>query len=773
VAGLFLLSATALALEISLTRLFSFLFVQSYVYILISCSMAGVGFGAVLMYFVPDHNRARITGWILTLPAVMLTILYATNSVRSMLVPSLLVTFMIFAAVGAMQLMVFRESGIRIASLYAADLTGAALGSLLSFFLLNALGALNALVLVITLMSVTLLTLHRALFARRGRTIPALAVIVVAATTSLFLSLQDTMHPTETWLKEMTVMLNDPARNARIAERRWSAFGRVDVIETDNPLFKTMFIDGAAGTRIVRMDEGRIPPATAEVLLFQYMGGVPLLAVEESRRNTAAIIGSGGGIDVATLLAARYRHIDAVEINPDFIEVVRSQPEYTGGIYNDHPRVTVHQQEGRSFLRTTGTRYDLILMGLPIIKSVRNFGNHALTENYLFTSDAFREYRAALGPDGMMIVIAHYRNELRKLVSNAVHSFHRDGYSTREAMDHIITIGTDANPTMILNREPFTMEQRVHFATILRNLPVQGSTNFIPGATSAAVEEFGLNRELVALGTGDMTLAQFIAGADENIAWITDDSPFFYQMSASLPMELLAVGGLVVALMVGMTALFLVVRRGRLRAIDTSKSRVEAPATRAIWLKYAAFGCIGFGFMLVEIGILQQFIVFWQHQTPALAIVLAAILVSSGLGSVLARRISDPRIVIATTAMIVALVLIARWRLGDLLMEWESASISVKALVTVACTIPLFLPMGIPFPFLLATVDRELYPWMMGFNSVTTLGGGVLSMIVAIHAGFSTVMIAGAAAYLGFLTLTFTCSRLRCDRADRIMVRSA
>lgn len=768
IAGLFLLSASALAMEISLMRLFSFLFVQSYVYILISCSMAGIGFGAVVMYFVPDRRRPRITGWILTLPAVMMALLFLTNSIRSMLVPSLLVTFMVFAAVGAMQLMVFRESGIPVAHLYAADLTGAALGSLLSLFILNAVGALNALVLVVTVMGFALVALHRTLFTGIGRNIPAIALMVVAVTASLVLSLQDTMHPTETWLKEMTVMLGDPSRNARVTERRWSAFGRVDVIETDNPLFKTMFIDGAAGTRIVRMDDGRVAPAVAEVLLFQYMGGVPLLAVEDDRRGTAAIIGSGGGIDVVTLLAARYRHIDAVEINPDFIDVVRSRPEFTGGIYNDHPRVAVHQQEGRSFLRTSDTRYDLILMGLPIIKSVRNFGNHALTENYLFTSDAFREYRSALAAEGMMIVVAHYRNELRKLVSNAVYSFQRDGYTTREAMDHIITIGTDSNPTMILSSKPFTREQRVHFATILRNLPVRGSTNFIPGATSAAVQEFGLNRELVALGSGEMTLEQFIAGADENIAWITDDSPFFYQMSKTLPVELIAVGALVLAMMIVMTTLFLVTRRRRRHpeeADTTDGSNGDASTTATVLLKYGSFGCIGFGFMLVEIGILQQFIVFWQHQTPALAVVLAAVLVSSGLGSAVARHIENPRVVVAVSAAIILMVLPARWGLREILMIWETAPVAVKALVTVGCTVPLFLPMGIPFPFLLQSVERDLYPWMMGFNSITTLGGGVLAMIVAIHAGFSTVMVVGAAAYLGLLLLTLVSARRSAGRS--------
>ncbi|MCA1753530.1 MAG: hypothetical protein LC641_02290 [Spirochaeta sp.] len=750
--ALFLLSATALAVEVSLTRLFSFLFVQSYVYVLISCSMAGVGAGAVVMYFVPHTKRSRVAGIMPLAPVLFLLFLFATNTIGTNLPLSLLATFAIFVSIGAMQVFVFRESGIQPGKLYAADLLGASIGSLLAFMSLNLFGAVTTLVVLGLLMGVALGILVFVLFGNKRRAILSSAGVGALAILTLFLSFDQRMLPTETWLKEMTVMLEDETENPRLAEHRWTAFGRVDVVETDNPFFKTMFIDGAAGTKLVRMVDGQVPQSVAQTLMFQYMGGIPLLAVEDYNRSSAVVIGSGGGIDVVTLLVAGFEHIDAVEINPGFIELVREQPEYTGGIYNNHPQVDVHLTEGRSFLRTSERQYDLVLMGLPIIKSVRNFGNHALTENYLFTSNAFSEYREVLKPDGIMIIIAHYRNELLKLVSNAVQSFVNDGLTPAEATERLISIGPSNNPTLILKDQPFTAQERLYFETLLRNLPVQGNTNFIPGMSTMDAVELGLHPRLVALSRGDLSLNEFVAAADENIAPITDEAPFFYQMSKTVPIELRVVGLVMLALITVICALFFLPRW----------KNTEEQITLSPVLLFFAFGTIGLGYMLIEIGILQKFIVFWQHQTLALSVVLASILVSSGVGSLLSERIHRSRVVMIIAGGIVALALASEVGLSAVLLSFETAAVPVKILLTLAFTMPLFLPMGIPFPFLLRETKKTLYPWMIGVNSLTTIAGGVLTMIIAMQFGYPSVLRLGAGMYVvlsGLMLLAFRATR--------------
>jgi spermidine synthase len=453
------------------------------------------------------------------------------------------------------------------------------------------------------------------------------------------------MHPNQMWQKEMTLMMDNEDTSPRITRTDWTSFGRVDLVETDNPLFKTLFIDGGAGTKMIEMRDGKVRPAVAESLLFSYMGGVPLLIVEQEDREKAAVIGSGGGIDVVTLLLADYKKIDAVEINPDFIRLVQDESEYNGGLYNGHPRVFVHNDEGRSFLRDQNEDYNLILMGLPIIKSARNFTNHSLTENYLFTQDAFAEYLEALEPGGFLIVIAHYPNELKRLFSNAIKSV-SEKYNISEsiATQHVASIGDDRNPTLILKSGVFSPAEVNGLRAILTNLPVSGSVNFIPfsGESTGDVQ---FDRGMVALARDEIDLAQFIDAHNEDISWVTDDSPFFYQMTKRLPSELRTVLLTVLVLTVGAVAGFILRRRDE---------TLNIPRWNSLMM-FLSFGCIGIGFMMVEIEMIQMFTVFWHHQTKALSVVLASILAAAGTGSLLSSRIKNTKTFVAVMGLLLIL----------------------------------------------------------------------------------------------------------------------
>ncbi len=781
-ASLFLLTATGLALEVTLTRLFSFLFVQSYVYIVISLSISGIGFGAVLMYYIPRKRWHRLLGVVLFLPVAMLVLLLAVASLTGSVVASLVVTFGIYLGIGCVQVYIFRESQIRVAHLYAADLLGAATGSVIAFFLLNGLGAVDALVAVLTAMALAMTAAYLALSGpagepttgagKRTRAAASALALVAVAVVVFILPVETRLMPDSRWGKEMTLMLQDPDTEAEIAESRWSAFGRVDVVETDNPLFRTMFIDGGAGTKMVRMENGQVSRSVAQTLLLQYMGGLPLLTVDRESRGNAVVIGSGGGIDVVTLLVAGYRSIDAVEINPDFIDVVREQAPFTGGIYNDHERISVHETEGRSFLRTTDQEYDLVLMGLPIIKSARNFGNHALTENYLFTHNAFTEYRNAMSSDGMMVIIAHYRNELLRLVSNALKSFQSDGLSLQEAAQRIVTIGDAQNPTLIVRNRPFTPEEREGFKAILEAIPTRPDLNFVPGLSARDTRTYRINRGLSAVAAGEATLADFAAGADEDISWIGDDSPFFYQLSPTLPREMVIVGIAVLAIIAAFATLFAVHLRRRGSPGDEEAVAREAAPTDEVGrnggavARFVSFGLIGIGYITVEIAILQKFIVFWQHQTLALAVVLSVILVSSGLGSLISARLRRTATFSGLIVAVLALLALALVFLSPVLLALEDASAGVKVLVTIVLLAPVFVPLGMPFPTLLRSSAPHRYPWMIGINSVTTLAGGALALIVALQFGYVFVMLSGMLAYALLIGIVFGTRQVLSDQTS-------
>ena len=266
---LFVLSAASLGFEVSLTRLFSYLFIQSYVYILISLSVAGIGFGAVLTYYIYGKSRARLSSLVAPLPPFLVLLLFFINSYHTLLIPSLILSFLIFFAVGIFQVLIFQESGIRPAYLYAADLCGAALGSLFSFLLLNLGGAPNSLSISSLLLAVAGIVIYLSYYRRRRIAVGLLLLTTVAAGIGLFAGFESKLLPNKDWQKEMTVMLESENRIAQIVETRWTAFGRVDLVKTENPLFRTMFIDGAAGTKMIEMKGGRVQESLARNLLFK------------------------------------------------------------------------------------------------------------------------------------------------------------------------------------------------------------------------------------------------------------------------------------------------------------------------------------------------------------------------------------------------------------------------------------------------------------------------------------------------------------------------
>lgn len=770
--GLFLLSAGSLLMEVVLTRFFSYLFIQSYVYILLSVGIAGLGFGAVLTYFMSKYNTTFLVKAVLFVPPVVSILLLGLNLILPSLVISLFLTMLFYISIGSGIVYIFKESVLKPGFLYAADLVGAAAGSICSYFLLQALGAWKALAVIGIISSFAFILLASRFSKKNLFSIMYIPLFGLLVFLGWFVQFEKKLLPSPRAGKEMTMMLNDETYRPTIAETRWSAFGRVDLIESDNPLFKTLFIDGAAGTKMLEMKEGKLDKNLEDNLLFNYIGGLPLYAFYESgvRPGNALVLGSGGGIDLATLLLFGYRDITAVEINKDFIDIVREYSGYNGGIYNNHPEITIIHTEGRSYIRNTDDKFDLIHMSLPIIKSSRNFGNHALTENYLFTYNAISEYRNALKPDGKLLVVTHYPNEVLRVLTNVLQSFRHDGIPPEEALTRIALIGRDSNPAIIIKNVPLLQREKDAFYKMLESYNQRGSTNFVPGMEQRY--EIEINREeqreehvpefhpdIYKLSKGEITLCEFFRRGTENISPVSDNSPFFYQMRRFLPPEVL----IVLALAIILIAVFAVLFR-----YTTAGAAFPVPKTRLF--AFTVFALLGAGFILTEIRIIQLFILYWKHQTLALSLVLSIILLAGGTGSLVCTRINREKTLFFVLGTIILLAGAVPFILGTLLPATETRPFHVKVMITAVSVFPVFFFMGMPFPYFLQSISKAekkniLFPWVMGANSIVTLAGGVLSMAVAMTAGYRAVHVIGLAAYAAVLTVT----ALRLKRREALL----
>jgi hypothetical protein len=754
---LFVFTFCGLALEVSLTRLYSVIFLQGYVYLLISLSMAGLGFGAVWVYYSSAKSLQLFFQLLSLFPLLTFGLIVGVNHFVTQFLFSLLPTILLFVYIGASTTYLFQRTSLPVSLLYFIDLCGAALGAISSYYLLNAFGAVKAIVLLLVLTSIAGGLIAYLFFRTKKYYFISYPLLVVISITFFFMDLNQVVSPRYNRLKDMSKVLADKQKNPRIAITRWTAFGRSDLVETDNTLLKTLYIDGAAGTKMVRFENGNLDPALKRAFSYDYVGGIPLLPIPHEQRQSSVVIGSGGGIDVVTLLAADYKEITAVEINSDFIDIVKKYSAYNGNIYNNHPQVTLVNQEGRTFIRSANRQFDLIHMSLPIIKSARNIGSYALTENHLFTYEAFNEYWEALNPNGYLIVVAHYTGEAYRLVANIVKTFESNGLSAQTAMKHIVLIGRDSAPALVLRKKAFTAEDAEVYYGMIRTLRQEGSSNYIPYVDQHIIQyndwETGqvkskpmINELLYGLSRGTVDLEAFIDLHPQNVSWIPDDSPFFYQMKKKLPKEIMVVFIITLLLLIFLTLSF----------------RNSSAAATKVSKKYFLYFCIvGSAFMMVEIAVIQKFVLFWGHQTLALACLLSLILLSTGIGSYVSGvfRMSDAQLK-SSLLLIIVFIGIFFFLSGQVLNTFAIASNVVKTALSAMLIFPVFFMMGFPFPTLLARIKQKpegirLLPWMIGINSIATMMGACIAIIIAMLWGYSHVLFTGMLLYGSLIPLFY------------------
>ena len=184
------------------------------------------------------------------------------------------------------------------------------------------------------------------------------------------------------------------------------------------------------------------------------------------------------------------------------------------------------------------------------------------------------------------------------------------------------------------------------------------------------------------------------------------------------------------------------------------RRRVPFAGSRGRVLVY--FTGIGFAFMFIEIAFIQKFVLFLSHPLYAVAVVLFSFLVFAGIGSAVSKRVHDaaaPRLRYPVAAVVLAISLSAGLCLTSLSWLFQHAMDlpdAVRIVISAALIAPLAFFMGMPFPMGLArveAVDVGLVPWAWGINSCASVTGAVLATLLAIHVGFTAVVVAALVLY--------------------------
>jgi spermidine synthase len=520
----------------------------------------------------------------------------------------------------------------------------------------------------------------------------------------------------------------------RIVSTKWNSFSRIDIVEgsATNDL-AYIFIDADASTVVLKWD-GK--PESAQHL-NKTVDFLPYYLVHEPK---VLVIGSGGGRDVLIALVGNSSRIVAVELNPIIVDVTKNYGELAGNIYNNS-KVEVIVDEGRSFVSRSNYKYDIIVLTLVDSWAAFSAGGYALAENYLYTVEAFEQYIDHLTDNGLLVMI-RWDVEVPRLISTAIEALRRKGESVTEAGKHIAivldNIGEQNDRALfILKKIPFTETEAQKIENKMPSIGSRPKMFHVPYVYEA---EYPYN----VLFNGSISLSQFNAYFTYRTEPVYDNNPFYFCREKPIPWTLTTLIQLTLTLSLVFITLPLVLRRHSL--MKNLKNSFPA---------ILFFSSLGLGYMIIEISLLQKFILFLGYPTRALSVILFSLLLSSGIGSLVSGWKMEKmniikRIQLACIAIILIVILYVLL-LPYLFVIWLPYDSSTRIIISVSLLIPLGFFMGIPFPSglrVLTQSSSQNIPWMWGINGIMSVLGSVITTAIGILFGFSQAFLLGASAYI-------------------------
>ena len=732
-------SSAMMIAEFGLTRLLSIILPYYFVYILLSVAVLGLGLGAFLHYRKPKRLASIDPAWLLlsaAAVALILAVTFATTVSQYWWAAYLLLSLSLFVFIGAFLSHVFSAMTEHSGFLYWADLSGAAVGVFLALALVNVLGGTNAL-----LAAALLLSASSCFYRPTFRPSYVLAVgLAVLITTNHFTGIVDLEMARTDSQKTIAAALDKNGLDGEIIFSDWDAFARIDVVAyPDMPGERTLFVDGGSGSAIFKLEGG------LESLSFlrNDLGYLPFELVEP---ETVFIVGPGGGKDILLGLLSGSNTITAVEISPGIVRAMDALKEYHGDIYY-HPGVDLQVAEGRSYLKSAGQKYDLIYLSL-VANEAADLAGLALSENYIYTEEAFRDYREHLTPRGAYALRLHDEPHLQRAFVTVLNSLASQGFSTVEAAQHVLVLagqphpGSPAliDPLLVVFAEPISASD----ATAIHEKAVAAGLQplLIPHVTAEL--------PYAAFSEGQITIGEFI-GRLPNSSYAmptTDDRPFFYLLHGGLPDQLT----ILIVLLSVCAAAWAFYLSSIERGLRPGRGKQKRPPRLGVWWIY--FALTGFGFMMLEVNLLQRFSLFLGHPVRSLVIILAGLLLSSGLGSFLTRNLDGNNGLVFVRRVLIGIPLLGLVYLlvlPYLLQSLHGTALLSRSLVTLGLIAPLGFLLGIPFPvglrMLVSRTSSEKVALAWATNGLFSVIGSVSATAIAILAGFQWVWLAALAGY--------------------------
>ncbi|HVT38409.1 MAG TPA: hypothetical protein VHE78_05170 [Gemmatimonadaceae bacterium] len=792
---LFAVSGATLLLELTLTRILDVILYSNLAYLIVSSAILGFGLAGlcVLIWPMPKVATERlVTGAAAAFAAAVLLLipvlinsrasidLLVDHPVKQLVHFGVLYLFLLapFVASGFVISTVISRRADDIHRLYFWDLVGAGAGCLGIFVLPPLLGAGGTLLVIAAAGALAAMLAAPRAPSRYTGALAAIGLVACSVVAGRQIEFKN--------LVEKRGVSLVGAQRSEFS--RWDPISKIDVLPGGVSFAKRIVYDGGSQSSGLYQFDGDL--ATLRRQYFDtlraqshYNSGKYIALAHWLKRDAATralVIGSAGGQETLAALAWGAAHVDAVEMVCTVVSLTQHRyAAYIGRIFSD-PRVAETCAEGRSFLQQSNRLYDVIqIHSNHTVSSLAN-GSGGAQPVYLQTVEAYEDYLSHLTPDGILQVNYFV---FPRLLTTAAQAWNRlfPGNTFRSHL--VITTGYGPMPTFLIKRSEWTPNEIDDIRRFLG--PAFPDTRtyqiiYAPGQPEARNIPDPFFR--VPLDES------FARALPYDVRPPTDNWPFFRELRKNLqplpendttdlvprstaeflnaslrghvPMErvhLYLLGGIsLVASGIFLLVPLLWLRRRGLRSVGAAPTIIY-------------FGCLGAGFIIVELVLMYKFVLLIGFPIYAMATVLFTLLVSAGIGSYLAeslaRHLGRRAILIVGVFEVVALALIVTFPLlRDFTLGLSQAT---RIAFAAALIVPIGVPLGMPFPLGIAELHRRapaLIPWAWGVNGFMSVVGSLLAVVLSIAYGFNVALGAGLAIYAGAVASFFILARS--PRAD-------
>ncbi len=791
-----LLCGLTLMYEILLMRLFSIIQWHHFAYMVISLALLGFGMSGTFVALTQNFLLKRYTSVYITLivlfglssfsifqavqniPFNALEILWDIRQSYYLLSIFVLLSLPFFFS-GSAICVTLRKYDWAIAKIYGFDLVGAGLGSLAVIVLLYILMPQHVL---ISISCLILITAGVGMWELSGKVYHKFALVPTLFTLVLLWAGQDVDLQISPYKGlEQSLRIKD----ARIILERSSPLGLLNVLEsptvplrhvpgmslnsTQEPLDQLgVFTDGDNITVITKKAQHREQLAYLDKL----SSALPYHIIKPEK---VLILGAGAGTEVLQAQFHGAASIDAVEINPQIPDLLRNKFGDFGGAVYDNDSTQLHIAEIRDFVQKRALKYDIIQLSLTDGFTGSSAGVYALNESYIYTIEALNSYLNILSPGGILAITRWIKMPPRdtfKILATAVHSLRNSGVA--DPAQSLVLIRSWQTSTLLVKNGVFSNAELKDARQFCQERSFD--TAFSWAADVSQVNRYNkLRSPLFYQAAQALTGGQaeaFIDNYKFAIRPATDDRPYFHhffkwsalneilrlrqQGSAALleSSYLVLFATLLIACVVSL--ILIVAPLWAIRRKST-QPREQTNTLRV----FSYFFAIGMAFFFIEIGFIQKFTRFLHHPVFSITTTLATFLVFAGIGSTISARVKSPqrlKTIILTITTIGVLSFGYVFFLDEIFSLLANQSMVLRMLYSVALIAPLAVCMGFPFPLALQklTEQAESYlPWAWGINGCASVISATLATLLAIHLGFSILILLAVLLYFTATWLYF------------------